>query len=77
MFLSMGGRFTISDDSHGIDQLGTNYSRLLEFVKRAGITELYYASRQVPASDSRFPNAGFSRIAVQELEQLPFWTKDS
>ena len=27
----MEGRFTMSDDSHGIDQIGTNYPRMLAF----------------------------------------------
>lgn len=72
-FLSIGGRFTISDDSHGIDQVGTNYHRLLEYMKEVGITEIWYADRKATeVKDVRF-NAGFSSISVQDLEQLPFW----
>ncbi|KAF2019309.1 histidinol-phosphatase [Aaosphaeria arxii CBS 175.79] len=77
MFLSMGGRFALSDDSHGIEQVGTNYHRLLAFVQRAGIREIYYADRDVPLSarnDTRFPHAGFLPIAVDELRAMPFWT---
>jgi histidinol-phosphatase (PHP family) len=73
LFLRLNGRFTISDDSHGVDQLGTNYPRLLEFVLRAGIRHIFYADSGAPRKDSRFPNAGFSSIAVDELGQLPFW----
>jgi histidinol-phosphatase (PHP family) len=37
----MGGRFTMSDDSHGIAHLGTNYSRALTFLESLGVTELW------------------------------------
>ncbi|KAF2113401.1 polymerase/histidinol phosphatase-like protein [Lophiotrema nucula] len=75
MFHRLGGRFTMSDDSHGIDQVGTNYRRLLEFIHKAGIGQVCYADRGAPRKDSRFPNAGFSSIAVDDIVQLPFWTK--
>jgi histidinol-phosphatase (PHP family) len=73
MFLRMGGGFVMSDDSHGIDQIGTNYSRLLAFIQKAGIEQVYYADSAAIRKDRRFPNAGFSSITVTELAQLPFW----
>ncbi|KAF2731655.1 histidinol-phosphatase [Polyplosphaeria fusca] len=73
LFLRLRGRFTISDDSHGVDQVGTNYARLLEFIKTTGITDISYADSGAARKDSRFPNAGFSSIAVVELAQFPFW----
>ncbi|KAF2475635.1 histidinol phosphate phosphatase H [Lindgomyces ingoldianus] len=73
-FQRMGGRFTISDDSHSTDQVGTNYFRLLDFVQKARVKHIWYADRNAPRKDNRFPNAGFSSIAVSELAQLPFWT---
>lgn len=63
----------MSDDSHGIDQIGTNYARLLAFVKTAGIDRIHYADRAGERKDSRFPNAGFSSITLTDLAQLPFW----
>lgn len=79
LFLSLGGRFALSDDSHGIEHVGTNYHRMLEFVKKAGISEIYYADREAPATsrkDSRFPNAGFSRIAIEGLVEMPYWARN-
>lgn len=73
MFLRMGGGFVMSDDSHGIDQIGTNYARLLAFIRKAGIDQIHYADRAGVRKDSRFPNAGFSSIAVTDLAQSPFW----
>jgi histidinol-phosphatase (PHP family) len=75
MFLRMGGGFVMSDDSHGIDQIGTNYARLLAFIQKAGIEQIHYADSAGVRKDSRFPNAGFSTITVTDLTQLPFWAK--
>jgi histidinol-phosphatase (PHP family) len=69
----MGGGFVMSDDSHGIDQLGTNYGRLLAFVQKAGIERICYIDPAGTRKDDRFPNAGFSSISVTELAQMPFW----
>lgn len=74
MFLRMGGGFVMSDDSHGIDQIGTNYRRLLAFIQKVGIEEMHYVDHAGLRKDNRFPNAGFSSIAVADLAQLPFWT---
>jgi histidinol-phosphatase (PHP family) len=75
MFMRMGGGFVMSDDSHGNEQVGTNYERLLAFIQKAGIEKIHFAAKGGETrKDARFPNAGFSTIAVSELAQLPFWT---
>ncbi|PNS21767.1 hypothetical protein CAC42_1621 [Sphaceloma murrayae] len=38
---AMGGRCTLSDDSHGVGQLCTNYGRALDCISRAGIEALW------------------------------------
>jgi histidinol-phosphatase (PHP family) len=73
MFLRMGGGFVMSDDSHGIDQIGTNYARLLAFIQKARIEQIYYADSAGVRKDSRFPNAGFSSITVTDLAHFSFW----
>jgi histidinol-phosphatase (PHP family) len=40
-FTKMGGRFTLSDDSHGIDQVGTNFMRVFEYLESLGEKELF------------------------------------
>jgi histidinol-phosphatase (PHP family) len=40
-FLGMGGMLTLSDDSHGIDHVGTNYARAIEYLESLGVKELY------------------------------------
>lgn len=74
----MGGRFTLSDDSHGIEQVGLNYVKTLACVQEAGITELCYLA---PTAESespievRFPSVQWSRVSVSELKSHAFWTK--
>jgi histidinol-phosphatase (PHP family) len=73
MFLRLKGGFVMSDDSHGIDQIGTNYVRLLAFIQKAGIQEMHFVDPVGVSIDSRFPGAGFSSIKVTDLAQLTFW----
>ncbi|EFQ30713.1 histidinol phosphate phosphatase HisJ family protein [Colletotrichum graminicola M1.001] len=44
-WLEMGGRFTFSDDSHGIEQVATNYKRNLDYLESLGVTEVYTFER--------------------------------
>ncbi|KAF2824344.1 histidinol-phosphatase [Ophiobolus disseminans] len=73
MFLHLGGAFVMSDDSHGVDQIGTNYTRLLAFIQKADIREIHFVETAGVRNDSRFPNAGFSSIATSKLADLAFW----
>ncbi|KAL1836478.1 hypothetical protein VTJ49DRAFT_5080 [Mycothermus thermophilus] len=45
-WLAMGGRFTFSDDSHGIAQVGTNYLKGLEYLEGLGVKEVWTLERQ-------------------------------
>jgi histidinol-phosphatase (PHP family) len=70
-FLAMGGKFTLSDDSHGIDQVGLNYRKTLDCVKRAGIGNLYYLAHitdATPEHDARFRGVGFKAISIELVE---------
>jgi histidinol-phosphatase (PHP family) len=40
--IKSGGRFTLSDDSHGPHAVGLNYDRLRDYVQRIGLKELWY-----------------------------------
>jgi histidinol-phosphatase (PHP family) len=69
----MGGRFVMSDDSHGTDQVATNYPRMLQYIQKVGISEIFYVDKDVAPTDRRI-TAGFSSITVDNLLRLPFWT---
>ena len=68
MFLEKNGRFTLSDDSHAVDQVMLNYDRVLQFVKKIGISTLHFLERGEATSDSRFPNVAISAMPTSEWE---------
>ncbi|KAF8476996.1 Polymerase/histidinol phosphatase-like protein [Kalaharituber pfeilii] len=43
--LSKGGRFTFSDDSHEMAQVGLNYHELQQFAESLGINKIHYLER--------------------------------
>ncbi|KAI5921268.1 histidinol phosphate phosphatase HisJ family protein [Camillea tinctor] len=45
-WLALGGRFTLSDDSHGVAQLGTNYARALAYLEGLGVREVWTLRRR-------------------------------
>ena len=71
-FLARGGRFCLSDDSHGVDQVGLNFHRVLAFVEKVGISTLHYLQLSDGASgaDSRFPRTQIASIGVEETKKL-------
>ncbi|KAE8365502.1 Polymerase/histidinol phosphatase-like protein [Aspergillus caelatus] len=73
-FLARGGRFCLSDDSHGLDQVGLNFHRVLAFVEDVGILTLHYLDlADEPAVDERFPRTQIRSIPLEELKKLAFW----
>lgn len=42
LVLRRGGRFVLSDDSHGPHAVGLNYDRLADYLRRMGIEELWF-----------------------------------
>ncbi|KAH7101738.1 histidinol-phosphatase [Auriculariales sp. MPI-PUGE-AT-0066] len=47
LIIQHGGRFVLSDDSHGPDAVGLNYTRLRGYLQTLGVRELWYLVRQV------------------------------
>lgn len=45
-WLKLGGKFTMSDDSHGIGQVATNYARGLAYLESLGVNELWTLERK-------------------------------
>lgn len=58
----MGGRFTMSDDSHGIAQVATNYAKALSYLESLGITELWTLKRN--------PHPGVDGASKAKLEPV-------
>jgi histidinol-phosphatase (PHP family) len=79
-FLERGGRFCVSDDSHGVEQVGTNYHKLLPFLEEVGIEEIHFLGRteerREKPHDVRFPHLVVQAISVDDLKEHPFWSVD-
>ncbi|KAL0954891.1 hypothetical protein HGRIS_003824 [Hohenbuehelia grisea] len=66
-----GGRFTISDDSHGPHAVGLNYHRLAQYMHDTGIRKLWYLQGVTSAN-----GAGRMVAAVEadsEWSSHPYW----
>lgn len=76
-FMQMGGRFCLSDDSHGVEQVALNYDRCIPYLERNHITHIYFlqSSRQKldEPFDPRFPHVKLQSLTLQDLKTLPFW----
>ncbi|KAL9001508.1 MAG: hypothetical protein Q9169_000083 [Polycauliona sp. 2 TL-2023] len=72
-FLGLGGGFTISDDSHGIDQIGCRYRDLLSFAKKIGILQITYFEKGSPGKDVRFPSVTSRTTTLVRLESHSFF----
>ncbi|TFK20992.1 histidinol-phosphatase [Coprinopsis marcescibilis] len=69
---SEGGKFALSDDSHGPHAVGLNYHRVLDYLKEVGVTELWYLDKTgIPNSAGRFLRP---RILGGDWTTHPFWT---
>ncbi|KAL8908808.1 MAG: hypothetical protein Q9171_005284 [Xanthocarpia ochracea] len=73
-FLGLGGGFTISDDSHGIDQIGCQYREVLRFAKEVGIVQITYFEKGSSDKDLRFPKVTTKITTLSLLESHPFFT---
>jgi len=49
----MGGKFTFSDDSHGIAQVATNYVRGLNYLEGLGVKEVWTLERPTHPGDGK------------------------
>lgn len=67
VFLGLGGRFTLSDDSHQVEHVATNYARLPEFLERTGIRELFFLQAGREGGDARFPGISLARVTASEV----------
>ncbi|KAG6876070.1 hypothetical protein C0993_005738 [Termitomyces sp. T159_Od127] len=73
LILKHGGRFALSDDSHGPHAVGLNYHRLPGYLKEVGITELWYLQSSAVA------NAGGRNVqavkAQDNWQEHNFWRR--
>jgi len=71
--MEMKGRFVLSDDSHGVGHIGTNYCKALEFIRETGIRELYYFAKGSGEGDGRLNDTVMHCVSLAEVERHGFW----
>ncbi|KAI9893262.1 MAG: histidinolphosphatase [Vezdaea aestivalis] len=66
-FLELGGRFTLSDDSHSVYQVGWGYRKVLDFLDSTGISDV-----QMPTStpDKKLQ---FKKLTLQDMRAHAFF----
>jgi len=65
-FLGMGGMLTLSDDSHGIAHVGTNYGKAIEYLESLGVKELYTLNGKVGGLDGQVSIRSVTLASVKE-----------
>lgn len=67
-FDEMGGLLVLSDDSHGLSHVGTNYGKALEFTKKAGLKHIAYLDKEAESGA-----IVIKTMSVDELQKHPYW----
>lgn len=65
-WLRMGGKFTVSDDSHGIAQVATNYGRALDYLESLGVKEVWTLRREQSGEKSTLKEVG---VTLEEFRK--------
>jgi len=69
--VELGGRFTLSDDSHGPLAVGGNYDRAYEYLAAKGVEELWSLAPAAPGSEES--SRGTVKVKVQGKPWLHAW----
>ncbi|KAK4054398.1 hypothetical protein OIV83_000892 [Microbotryomycetes sp. JL201] len=72
LILKLGGRLTLSDDSHGPDAVGLNYDRAYEYLRNRGVKELWYLA-EANSKDGQGRSRGVVSCRVQGEPWLDKW----
>ena len=67
----MGGRFTFSDDSHGIAQVATNYKRGLDYLESLGVSSVWTLERtpHPGVEDVKKSSLQLKEVTITEFRQ--------
>ena len=67
-WIDMGGVLVMSDDSHGVDQVGTCYDGIRTYLQDLGLQELGYLERNEAGKTV------VKTVRWEEIERHRFWT---
>ena len=68
----MNGQFTLSDDSHGVEQVGLNYEKVLDAVRKSGIRQVCFLER---GGNGQLEAVSTSTISASALESHLFFSQ--
>lgn len=74
--MNLKGRFTLSDDSHGVDQVGTNYNKAFKFMDRIGLPEIWYLEKSPDPSNQRLDATIARAVPMADLQEHQFWQQN-
>ena len=67
-FLSMGGKLTLSDDSHGTAQVGTNFGKAFEYLDSLGVQEMWTLEPSIEgAGEKKIPE--FCKVELKTIKK--------
>ncbi|OBT86564.1 hypothetical protein VE02_04331 [Pseudogymnoascus sp. 03VT05] len=73
-FLSLGGKFTLSDDSHSVAQVGLNFARVQKYLQDIGVETLWYLERlsEEVAKTCVVGSLRIKSVALNELDMKDY-----
>jgi histidinol-phosphatase (PHP family) len=72
----MGGRVCLSDDSHGVAQVGLNYGRMKTYLEEMGIQEIWHLVDVKQREDGDETIGTRRRVVARRMKEWtshPFW----
>ncbi|KAE8416259.1 histidinol phosphate phosphatase H [Aspergillus pseudocaelatus] len=72
-FLRIGGRFVLSDDSHGVSQVALDYPKVRRFLENTGIKTIYYVKPNGDAPPKGLSPCCLEPVEVAALRDHPSW----
>lgn len=77
LIIQEGGKFCLSDDSHGIAQVGQNYGKAVEYLRELGVENLYYLSLKSdddPDVPEVLNRTVTKQVSLKEVAAHPFFS---
>ena len=65
--------FTFSDDAHGVDQVGTNYAKILSFAEHAGIVEIACLKGNLQGNGDQPTGITVYNTSLADIRAHPFF----
>jgi histidinol-phosphatase (PHP family) len=64
----MGGRICLSDDSHGVAQVGLNYGRMKMYLEEMGVEEIWYLVGEGQRQDGEESVGSRGRVVARRMK---------